>query len=66
MVPEKIQVCYTNWKGETRVRTILPIKLEFLATKYHPEKQWTILAVDPEDGKEKNFALKDCNFKIEA
>lgn len=54
------QIDYTNWRGERRVRQILPTgQLEFSNTEYHPESQWLLEAVDVEDGKVKLFALKD-------
>jgi len=58
-----VEVHYRNWRGEERTRTIHPLELKWGSTEWHPEDQWLILAVDPEDGKTKLFALKDCNFR---
>lgn len=53
------QIEYTNWKGSTRVRYIIPIKLTFGRTEYHPQDQWLVQACDCEDRQMKHFALKD-------
>ena len=58
----KITVRYKNWRGQTRTRKITPVRIRIGATKWHPKKQWLLTAIDPEDGAEKDFALKDCNF----
>ncbi len=56
---------YTNWKGERRWRTIVPIRVEFTATKWHPQPQWMLEAADLEDvgpdgyPRDKFFAMKD-------
>jgi hypothetical protein len=51
---------YTNWRGERRSRVIAPTGLiEFANTEWHPDTQWLLEAVDMEDGKTKNFAIKD-------
>jgi len=60
-----IMVRYTNWKGETRVRPIVPIGLHYGSTQWHPEPQWLLTAENQEDGVVKSFALKDCDFRIE-
>lgn len=52
---------YTNWKGETKSRKIVPLSLRYGATEWHPEKQWLLIAKD-EKGNKKEFALKDFNF----
>ncbi len=57
-----ITVRYKNWRGEVRVREIIPLDVFYGATEWHPWEQWLLKAVDPEDGKEKDFALSDCDF----
>lgn len=55
-----VTIDYTNWRGERRVRKIVPTgHLEFSNTEYHPDSQWLLEAVDVEDGKIKLFALLD-------
>ena len=57
-----VRVHYRNWRGEERTREIRPIQVQWGTSDWHPEDQWMLLAVDPEDGKTKLFALKDCDF----
>lgn len=54
-----VTLTYTNWRGETAERTILPQRLWFGATEWHPEPQWLLTAIDVEKGAERDFALKD-------
>lgn len=56
---------YTNWKGKTRIRSIIPTGISYGATKYHPENQWLVCAVDCEDKQIKQFALKDMKLCLE-
>jgi predicted DNA-binding transcriptional regulator YafY len=58
-IARKVQILYTNYRGETAVRTILPIKIWFGATDWHPEAQWLLDAIDFEKGAKRSFALKD-------
>lgn len=37
----------------------MPFRLDFKSSSYHPEVQWVLLALDLEDFKEKEFAMKD-------
>lgn len=50
---------YTNWRGETSVRTIQPQYIWFGATEWHPDPQWLLTAFDLEKDAERDFALKD-------
>lgn len=61
-----ISVDYINWRGKTRTRKIIPLSIAFGSTKYHQEPQWLLTAIDTEDKIEKQFALKDCNFRTQA
>lgn len=54
-----IRVRYTNWKGETDDRTIIPHQVWFGSTEYHPEPQWLVHAHDVEKDALRDFALKD-------
>ena len=56
---EEIPIDYTNWRGERRRRTVKPVSLSFGSTSWHPEKQYLLRCLDPEDGREKDFAIKD-------
>ena len=54
-----VEIDYTNWRGERRKRLIRPTgRLDFENTQWHSETQWLLEAID-EDGKIKQFAMKD-------
>jgi predicted DNA-binding transcriptional regulator YafY len=55
----KVKIVYTNWRGETATRTIIPKKLIFVKTDWHPEEQWCIKAQDVDKDAERTFACKD-------
>src|SRR5262245_13884247 len=55
--PREVQLYYTNWRGETRARRVVPIRMWFGKTDYHPEPGWMVKALDCEDGRVKDFAL---------
>lgn len=55
----QVDIDYTNWRGERRTRPVLPLRLAFQSSHYHPHTQWVLIALDLEDFKEKEFTLKD-------
>ena len=57
--PELVTILYTNYRGETALRHIVPKRLWFGGTEWHPESQWLIDAQDADRGVERTFALKD-------
>lgn len=57
--PIFLRFLYKNWKGETRERSVQPIKIWFGKTEFHPEEQWFLKAKDLEKNEERDFALKD-------
>jgi predicted DNA-binding transcriptional regulator YafY len=50
---------YTNWKCETGHRKIVPIRIFWGDTHFHPEKQWLLEAFDVDKGEMRTFAMKD-------
>ena len=54
-----VRINYRNYKGEERMRTIIPASVWWGATKWHPEEQWLLEAMDIEKGEMRDFALKD-------
>lgn len=56
---KKIKILYTNWRGETAIRTIVPKEIVFSSNKWHTEEQWMLLAFDMEKQAERSFACKD-------
>jgi len=63
--PKVIQMIYTNYRGETAERTILPEKIWFGSTEWHPEPQWLLEAFDLEKQEKRAFSLKDIKKWIE-
>lgn len=57
--PQTVRILYTNYRGETDFRRILPQQIHFGSTEWHPEPQWLLDAVDVEKGAGRSFALKD-------
>lgn len=57
--PAPITVQYTNWKGETRNRTIVPLSVWFGHSDFHEGDQWFVQARDVEKDAVRNFALAD-------
>lgn len=57
-----IHVTYTNWRGRTRTREVLPQSVRYGATKHCPQPQWLLTAIDVETGESRDFALQDCDF----
>ena len=55
--PQK--VIYTNWRGETRERTITPQFIWYGESEYHKGKQWFLRAIDLEKADVRDFALAD-------
>lgn len=55
---EVVEIVYTNHRGETRARRILPMDLYFGTSEWHDEPQWLLSAVDVERGVCRTFAMK--------
>jgi predicted DNA-binding transcriptional regulator YafY len=57
---------YTNWKGETEERTIIPEEIRFGSCKpWHPEEQWLMYAWDCKKKVYREFAMnKMTNMKV--
>jgi hypothetical protein len=54
-----IDVIYTNFRGEKRVRRIVPLHIYFGKTKHHEYDQWLVCVNDVEKGEERVYALRD-------
>lgn len=57
-----ITFTYTNWRGETAQRTVVPKRIWFGSTDWHPEPGWLMTAHDLEKAADRDFALADCAF----
>lgn len=54
-----VSFAYTNWKGETSVRRVIPKRSWFGATEWHHEPQWLLWAFDLDKQDHRDFALRD-------
>jgi predicted DNA-binding transcriptional regulator YafY len=54
-----LKFVYTNWQGETAERSVIPIKIWYGKTDFHPKEQWFLKAIDVEKNAQRDFALKD-------
>lgn len=54
-----IKVLYTNYRGQTAIRTIVPVLIYFGSTEYHPHEQWLLEVWDVERGAIRTYALKE-------
>lgn len=58
-VGEIVEILYTNYRGETARRRIVPGELRYGSTEFHPEPQWLLDALDVEKGVQRTFAMRD-------
>ena len=56
---KKIKILYTNWKGVTAYRNIIPKSIEFKSTEWHKDEQWILNAFDLDKKQDRAFAIKD-------
>lgn len=59
MIEKAVSVIYTNWRGETAERMIVPIELYWGSSEWHPKEQWLLKVWDVERGAYRAYALKD-------
>ena len=58
---EELHILYTNWKGVTRARKVMPLYLWYGATATHP-RQWLMAAIDSKKEELRNFAVMDIHW----
>lgn len=56
---KQVKILYTNWKGETAYRNIIPKTIEFKSTQWHKEEQWILNGFDIDKQADRGFAIKD-------
>ncbi len=54
-----VVIRYTNYRGETALRRIMPKAVRFGSTEWHPAEQWFLDAFDLDKGADRSFAMKD-------
>jgi len=50
---------YKNWEGKTSIRHIVPERIYFGKTEWHPQKQWLLEAFDLDKKEKRIFAVKE-------
>jgi hypothetical protein len=58
----RLALIYTNHRGETRRREVIPVAIYWGESKHHPHRQWLMECWDIEKRAERTYALKDCDF----
>jgi predicted DNA-binding transcriptional regulator YafY len=58
-INKEVNILYTNWRGETRLRRIIPQEIVFIKNEWHKEEQWCLVALDLEKQAQRTFACKD-------
>jgi hypothetical protein len=63
-----IKLTYTNWRGETGIRHIIPGSVWFGVDDHHPRStgQWFIDCFDIDKQANRTYALADCDFTTTA
>ena len=56
---QSIRILYTNYRGETAIRQVIPKRLWFGNNEWHTEPQWLLDAYDLEKEAERTFAVLD-------
>jgi predicted DNA-binding transcriptional regulator YafY len=57
-----MKINYTNWKGVSSKRNILPLIPFYGKNEWHPTEQWLLIAWDLEKQAFRTFAIKDMEF----
>lgn len=57
--PHPLKFVYINYRGEKKERKVIPIKIWYGHTEYHPKDQWLLKAFDIDKKAERDFAVKD-------
>ena len=59
MEKKEISIIYTNYKGKTALRKIVPKEIIFSSNEWHKEEQWLLIAFDINKKADRTFAMKD-------
>jgi len=54
-----VEIDYTNHRGERRWRRVLPMKLTYGLSEWHPGNQWILLAHCHEKNQAREFAMSE-------
>ena len=56
---QTVKIIYTNYRNETAIRQIIPIRIWFGKTEWHPEPQWVLDAFDLDKEAERSFSMRE-------
>jgi len=59
IIPELVEIDYTNWRGERSKRVVRPQRIWFGSNEWHSEKQWLLDAVDVSKDEQRTFTMID-------
>lgn len=59
---QAITVLYTNYRGETSLRTITPVRVYYGKTDWHPTPGWLLHCYDWDKQAYRDYELSACNF----
>jgi len=62
---QAVRIVYTNYKGETSERTIIPRRMWLGETQWHPGTQWLLDAFDLDKQADRSFAVRDIHRIIQ-
>ena len=54
-----VHIKYKNWKDVVSFRMVIPNRIYYGSTEYHPEPQWLMEAFDCDKRELRTFAMKD-------
>ena len=55
----EVTFVYRNWRGEPAACRVGAMSVWFGSTKWHPEPQWLMRAIDLEKMETRDFSMKD-------
>lgn len=57
---------YTNWKGDTAIRTVQPLRISYTTSLYHADHGVTLFleAIDLEKNQHRDFLCKDIEIEF--
>ncbi len=58
----EVEILYTNYKGSAGWRRIIPRRLFFGTSPFHPDEQWLLEAYDVNKKEERTFAMNQIHM----
>lgn len=56
---QPIKMRYKNWRGEVAVRTVIPQRIYWGSTEWHPQEQWLLEVFEVDKHVTRVFAVAD-------